>query len=324
MDSASVLQANRKLISMPLNLSGTRKRIMHKTLLSSLLAITLVGSIPVANAQGQSLNIAFADPLSSLDPQLNNYAGDRSVDLHFWDLLVENNYNKLQPGLALSWKNLDSKTWEFKLRPNVKWHDGTPFTAEDVIFSYQRARSVPGSLATFAGYLRTVESVTAKDPLTLIIKTNIPNPDLPLNLASVHIVSKHVGEKASTDSYNSGTAMVGTGPYKWVSYTPGEQVVMQHNDAYWGTKPLWDKVNYRYISNAPARTAALLSGDVDVIDKVSVADLNRAGSSDRGQPMDAKRDLRLQPGNQEYSERRQSSQAIAGTGGLPAGLQADY
>lgn len=252
---------------------------MHKTLLSSLLAIAFIGSVQVANAQGQSLNIAFADPLSSLDPHLNNYAGDRSVDLHFWDLLVENNYNKLQPGLALSWKSLDSKTWEFKLRPNVKWHDGTPFTAEDVIFSYQRARNVPGSLATFAGYLRTVESVTAKDPLTLIIKTTIPNPDLPLNLASVHIVSKHVGEKASTDNYNSGAAVVGTGPYKWVSYTPGERVVMQRNDAYWGPKPLWDKINYRYISNAPARTAALLSGDVDVIDKVSVSDLARLKQS---------------------------------------------
>ncbi|MFX6006911.1 ABC transporter substrate-binding protein, partial [Acinetobacter baumannii] len=82
--------------------------------------------------------------------------------------------------------------------------DGQPFTADDVIFSYQRARSVPGSVATFAGYLRTVESVTAKDPLTLIIKTNIPNPDLPLNLASVHIVSKHVGEKSATEDYNAG------------------------------------------------------------------------------------------------------------------------
>eukprot|EP01037_Dinobryon_pediforme_P026763 gene26763-29394_t len=190
---------------------------MNKSLLSSLLAMALLSSVSV---QAQTLNIAFADPLSSLDPQLNNHAGDRSADLHFWDLLVENNYNKLQPGLALSWKNIDAKTWEFKLRPNVKWQDGKPFTAEDVIFSYQRARNVPGSVATFAGYLRTVESVSAKDPLTLVIKTNIPNPDLPLNLASVHIVSKHIGEKATTENYNSGAAMVGSGPYKWVSYIP--------------------------------------------------------------------------------------------------------
>ncbi|QRX85047.1 ABC transporter substrate-binding protein [Glaciimonas sp. PAMC28666] len=249
---------------------------MKKTLLSSLFAAALVST----GATGaQTLNIAFADPLSSIDPQLNNHAGDRSVDLHFWDLLVENNYNKLQPGLAVSWKNIDPKTWEFKLRPNVKWQDGKPFTADDVIFSYQRARSVPGSLATFAGYLRTVESVTAKDPLTLVIKTNIPNPDLPLNLASVHIVSKHVGEKSTTENYNSGAAMVGSGPYKFVSYTPGDRVVMERSDTYWGPKQLWQKVNYRYINNAAARTAALLSGDVDVIDKVSVSDLTRLKQS---------------------------------------------
>jgi len=267
---------------------------MKKTLLSSLLAMALLGA---ASVHAQTLNIAFADPLSSLDPQLNNYAGDRSADLHFWDLLVENNYNKLQPGLALSWKNLDAKTWEFKLRPNVKWQDGKPFTAEDVIFSYQRARNVPGSLATFAGYLRTVESVSAKDPLTLVIKTNIPNPDLPLNLASIHIVSKHVGEKASTENYNSGAAMVGSGPYKWISYTPGERIDMERNNGYWGARPLWDKVNYRYISNAAARTAALLSGDVDVIDKVSVADLTRLRQSSNVKVFayDGLRVLLLQP-----------------------------
>ncbi|MDR3099542.1 MAG: ABC transporter substrate-binding protein [Paraburkholderia sp.] len=245
---------------------------MKRLLLSSVAAVLLSASVA---ADAQTLRIAFADPLSSLDPQLNNHAGDRSDDLHFWDLLVENKWNKLQPGLAVSWKPLDAKTWEFKLRPNVKWQDGTPFTAADVIFSYQRARNVPGSVATFAGYLRTIESVSAPDPLTLIIKTKAPNPDLPLNLASVHIVSKHIGEKSQTDDYNSGRAMIGTGPYKFVSYTPGDRVEMVRNDQYWDGKPLWAKVDYRYVNNGAARTAALLAGDVDVIDKVSASDIPR-------------------------------------------------
>ena len=164
-----------------------------------------------AAAVADDLSIGFADPLSSLDPQLNNHAGDRSVALHFWDLLIENKENKLQPGLAVSWKPLDDKTWEFKLREGVKWQDGTPFTADDLIYSYTRARAVPGSVATYAGYLRTIDSMSAKDPLTLIVKTKAPNPDLPLNLASVHVVSKHVGEKSTTEDYNSGKAMIGTG-----------------------------------------------------------------------------------------------------------------
>ncbi len=156
---------------------------------------------------------------------------------------------------------------------------------------------MPGSVATFAGYLRTVESVTAKDPHTLIIKTNIPNPDLPLNLASVHIVSKHVGEKSATEDYNAGKAMVGSGPYKWVSYTPGDRVVMQRNDGYWGDKPIWEKVNYRYINNAASRTAALLAGDVDVIDKVSVSDLARLKNAPNVTvyPYDGLRVMLLQP-----------------------------
>ncbi|MFP5404857.1 MAG: ABC transporter substrate-binding protein [Gammaproteobacteria bacterium] len=266
-----------------------------KRLVLSTLAATLVGA--PAGAGAQSLGIGFADPLSSLDPQLNNHAGDRSVDIHFWDLLVENKWNKIQPGLAESWKVLDDKTWEFKLRPDVKWHDGQPFIADDVIFSYQRARNVPGSVATFAGFLRTVESVTAKDPLTLVIKTTIPNPNLPLNLASIHIVSKHVGEKSTTEDYNAGRAVIGTGPYRFVSYTPGDRVVMKRNEQYWGPEPIWEKVDYRYINNAAARTAALLAGDVDVIDKVSVADLARLEKSSAVTvfPYDGLRVMLLQP-----------------------------
>lgn len=238
----------------------------------------LLGALTV---QADPLRIAFADPVSSLDPQLNNHAGDRSVDLHFWDLLVENNHNALQPGLAKSWRNLDPLTWEFSLRDDVKWQDGVPFTAKDVVFSYQRARQVPGSVATFAGYLRTVAEVVAKDDYTLVIKTNVPNPDLPLNLASVHIVSEHVGKAAATEDYNSGKALVGSGPYRFKSYLPGDRLEMVRNETYWGPKPEWEAVSYRYVNNAAARTAALLAGDVDVIDKVSVADLKRLKSADQ-------------------------------------------
>ena len=178
---------------------------MKRLILSTLTAAILGAS---AAASADNLSIGFADPLSSLDPQLNNHAGDRSVALHFWDLLIENKWNKLQPGLAVSWKALDPTTWEFKLREGVKWQDGTPFTADDLIYSYTRARAVPGSVATYAGYLRTIDTMTAKDPLTLIVKTKAPNPDLPLNLASVHVVSKHVGEKSTTEDYNSGLSLI--------------------------------------------------------------------------------------------------------------------
>jgi len=237
----------------------------------------VTAALLAAGASAQTtLNIGFADPVSSVDPQLNNHAGDRSLALHFWDSIVNSrDGGKLEPALASSWKALDDKTWEFKLRSDVKWQDGTPFTADDIVFSFQRAKNVPGTVASYSGALRTVESTTAKDPQTVIIKTNTPNPMLPLDIASIYIVSKHVGEKSKTEDYNAGRAVVGTGPYKFVSYSPGDRTVFERNPGYYGPKPPWDKVNYRFINNGAARTAALLSGDVDVIDKVAVTDVEK-------------------------------------------------
>ena len=234
------------------------------------------GSAPRARAQpaaARKLTIAFGDPVSSLDPQLNNLAGDRSVSLFFFDLLVQNNNNALQPGLAESWRQLDDLLWEFVLRPGVRWTDGRPFTADDAVFSLARAPDVPGSVASFAGYLRTVDKVEATGPLALRIRTREPNPLLPLNIASVHMVSRHATEGATSADFNTGKALVGTGPYTLVRYTPGDRTLMRAKPDYWGGRPLWDEVDYRYIPNATARTAALLAGDVDVIDKVAVADL---------------------------------------------------
>ena len=243
--------------------------------LPTLLTAALLTAGGLASAQ-TSLSIGFADPLSSADPQLNNHAGDRSLALHFWDSIVNSrDGGKLEPALASSWKALDDKTWEFKLRSDIKWQDGTPFTADDIVFSFQRARSVPGSVASYAGALRTIESTIAKDAQTVIIKTNTPNPMLPLDISSIYIVSKHVGEKSKTEDYNAGRASIGTGPYKLIAYTPGDRALFERSPAYYGPKPLWDKVSYRFISNGAARTAALLSGDVDVIDKVAVTDVDR-------------------------------------------------
>jgi peptide/nickel transport system substrate-binding protein len=238
--------------------------------------VTAVLMATGAAANAQTLSIAFADPISSADPQLNNHAGDRSLALHFWDSIINTrDGGKVEPALASSWKSLDDTTWEFKLRNDIKWQDGKPFTADDIVYSFQRARNVPGTVASYTGALRTVESTVAKDPYTVIVKTNTPNPRLPQDVASIYIVSKHIGEKSKTEDYNAGRAMIGTGPYKFESYTPGDRTLFERNPGYYGPKPLWDKVVYRFINNGPARTAALLAGDVDVIDKVAVSDVEK-------------------------------------------------
>jgi peptide/nickel transport system substrate-binding protein len=248
-----------------------------KPLVRSLLASALI--LAAGSASAEALRIGYADPVSSLDPQLNNYAGDRSVALHAFESLVNRHDDKTLPGLAKSWKVLDDKTWEFTLRDDVKWQDGKPLTADDFVFSFERARSVPGSVASYAGAMRTVESIQAKDDHTLIIKTRTPNANLLPDVDSIYIVSRHAGTGAASADYNSGKAMVGTGPYRFVSYVPGDRTIFERNQAYWGDKPLWDSVDYRYIANAASRTAALLAGDVDVIDKVSPTDVARLRQS---------------------------------------------
>ncbi|MBB6261401.1 peptide/nickel transport system substrate-binding protein [Paenochrobactrum gallinarii] len=248
-----------------------------KNLFSALAMTTFLFS---ANAMAEDLRIGFADPVSSIDPQLNNHAGDHSVAKHFWNGLTGKDPIKMEPGVAKSWRNIDPLTWEFTLHENAVWSDGKPIVAEDVAFSYERALDVPGSVATVKGFIRTVDKVEIIDDHHLIIKTTVPDPLLPVSLYNLYIVSKHVGEKSTTEDYNSGKAMVSNGPYNYAGYTPGDRVLMKRNDAYWGDKPEWENVTYRYINNGPARTAALLAKDVDVIDKVSVADIAKLEKSE--------------------------------------------
>ncbi|MFH5926394.1 ABC transporter substrate-binding protein [Roseomonas xinghualingensis] len=252
--------------------------MISRRALPSLLALPALAG--AARAQGSRpapddrLTIAFGDPVSSIDPQLNNFGGDRSVSLHAFDFLVENHNGTLRPGLAKSWKLIDPTTWEFTLRDDVRWHDGRPFTADDAIFSYRRAPEVPGSASSYGGYLREIAGLEAPDPHRLIVRTHGPAPLTPLNFASVSIVARHATEGATSADFNSGKAAIGTGPYRFVSYSPGDRIVFRRNDEYWGGRPAWAEVTIRLIPNAAARTAALLSGDVDVIERVSVADVD--------------------------------------------------
>ena len=104
------------------------------------LAVIAAAALLAASAQAQNLSIAFADPISSVDPQLNNHAGDRSLALHFCDSIINSrDGGKLEPALASSWKSLDEKTWEFKLRSDIQWQDGKAFSADDIVFSFRKS-----------------------------------------------------------------------------------------------------------------------------------------------------------------------------------------
>jgi peptide/nickel transport system substrate-binding protein len=253
---------------------------MRATVLSASLALAMSGAPLVL--QAAPLSMAIGGAITSIDPHFYNASPNNTVAMHIFDRLTEMSPNiELGPGLATSWKALSDNEWEFKLRDGVKWHDGKPFTADDVAFTLQRAPNVPNSPSGFGGFLRAIDAVEVVDPLTVRIKTKGASPNLPRDLAFVAVVSRHVGENATTEDYNSGKAAIGTGPYKLVSYTPGDRVEFVRNEDWWNTKPEWDKVTLRVISNPGARVAALLSGGVDVIDTPPATDLPRLEKDDK-------------------------------------------
>src|SRR5690606_30678637 len=133
--------------------------------------------------------------------------------------------------------------WTFKLRPDVKFSDGSPFTADDVVFTYDRVHKVPNSPSSYALYLNAVDKVEALDPLTLRITTKGPSPVLLANLSMVPIMSRKnasTPEGKATADLNRGDGLAGTGPYKFVSWKRGAEIVFERNTQYWGPRPEWD------------------------------------------------------------------------------------
>ncbi len=241
-------------------------------------AIAVVLSISPAWAD--DLTIGLASEPTSIDPHYHNLTPNNAFGRHLFDrLILPDETQQLQPGLAVSWKAIDDLTWEFKLREGVTFHDGNPFNADDVVFSFERAPDVPNSPSSFGTYTKgkTVEKI---DDLTIHIKTETPYPLVPNDVMTLPIVSVEAGDGAATEDYNSGKAAVGTGPFKFVEYVPGDRIVVERNADYWGDAPAWDKVTFKPIKSGPSRIAALLAGDVDLIESVPTTDIENLKSEE--------------------------------------------
>ena len=248
-------------------------RILKRTS-RALIAALFAGSALFASAA--ELTIGLSAPITSLDPHYHNLTPNNALSLNvFEDLLSTDEFQNIKPGLAESWRNLDPLTYEFKLRKGVKWHDGSPFVAADVLASLKRVPNVPNSPASFAVFVRSIVEATAPDEHTVILKTAAPNPGLASDMTSVRILPKAIAESATTEDFNSGKAMIGTGPFKFSEYKPGDRVVLVRNDQYWGAKPDWTRVQMRMVANNATRVAALLAGDLQMIENVPTSDVKR-------------------------------------------------
>ncbi len=240
------------------------------------IGLVLAASMSLAGAAGaKELTLGLASEPTSMDPHFHNLGPNNALSSHiFSPLILQDEKQNLIPGLATSWKAIDDTTWEFKLRPGVKFHDGTPFTADDVIFTFERAPNVEGSPASFGIYTKG-KMLKKIDDLTLHISTEKPYPLMPNDVSTIYIVSKKHGEGAKTEDYNSGKAAIGTGPFKFGEYVPGDRIVMSRNEDYWGEKPEWTQITFKPIKSGPSRVAALLAGDVDIIEQTPTIDIER-------------------------------------------------
>ena len=225
----------------------------------------------------EDLVIGVATAPTSLDPHYQALGSNHELAMHAFDTLLTTS-PQMEPGpnLAESWRPKDDPlVWEFKLRQGIKFHNGAPFTAHDVVFSYQRVPNVPNAPSTYKRRTVKVEKAVAVDDHTLHVHTKTPYPLLPRALMGVPIVSRGIGMDTQPTEFNDGSKTHGTGPYKFVEFVAGDRTTYVANADYWAGKPKWEKVTVREIKSNPSRVAALLSGDVDVIASVPTTDIDR-------------------------------------------------
>ncbi|MCZ6557048.1 MAG: ABC transporter substrate-binding protein [SAR324 cluster bacterium] len=240
--------------------------IRHHARPSLTLAIMLVYCTV---ALGAELTVGVQGSLRSLDPHYYNLAANNALNRHIYDaLVVQDAQGRLYPGLAVHWKSESGNAWQFVLRRGVRFHDGSPLTADDVIYSLARARSVPNSPASFARHTRHIISMEKVDEITVRLRTAGPRPALPRDLSHVRIMSLKASEGKHSAQIDAGDGAVGTGPYRLAAWKPGTPLVLDRNEQYWATAPPWTRVTFLFIPDGARRVQALLAGEVDAIEAV--------------------------------------------------------
>ena len=243
-------------------------------------ALLLALAVPLAGAR--TLRYASAYEPGTMDPHAVGSAYATRILNQVYDTLVGRDEDfRVAPGLATSWATTQPTVWRFKLRPNVKFHDGTPFTADDVVFSIERALS-PTSQTRFN--LPNVTGAKKVDALTVDVVTSLPTPVLPVAFTNLRIMSrawavKHHAEKpqdyrAKEDTFASRNAN-GTGPFILKEWVPDVRTVLVANKGYWGPHGNVDEAQYLVVSSAATRLAGLVSGEIDFVIDAALQDVER-------------------------------------------------
>ena len=261
-----------------------RMKIERKMAATALfVALSAVGVV----ASAQTVRIANQGDALSMDPHSLNETLQLSVTGNVYEPLVGRNKDlSLTPMLATSWKQTSPTVWRFELRKGVQFHDGTPFTADDVVFSLARTQVEGSDMKSYTNDFKEVRKI---DSHTVEIETKTPFPILPDVLSLVYIMSKKwcetnqatvpVDRRKGVENTASFKAN-GTGPFRVRERQPNVRTVFTRNGSYWGKiEGNVTEVVFTPIGNDATRVAALLSGEVDVMEPVPVQDIDRVNSS---------------------------------------------
>jgi peptide/nickel transport system substrate-binding protein len=240
-------------------------------------------ALALGAAQAKTFKIADQGDALSMDPHSLNESLQLSFTGNVYEPLVARDKKLgLAPGLATKWAQTAPTVWRFDLRKNVKFHDGTPFTADDVVFSYDRAKAEGSDVKTYVGAIKEVKKI---DDHTIDIITNAPFPILPDVVSLWYIMSKKwctennalvpVDKRKGVENTASFKAN-GTGPFRVKSRDPGVRTVLVRNFNYWDKiESNLEEVIFTPIGNDATRVAALISGEIDMMQPVPVQDVAR-------------------------------------------------
>lgn len=256
-----------------------------------LIAAAILGA--ALGAQAQTVRIANQGDSLSMDPHSLNESLQLSVTGNVYEGLVGRNKDlSVAPALATSWKQTSPTVWRFELRKGVQFHDGTPFTADDVLFSFERTQ-VEGS--DMKSYTNDVKEVRKINDHVVEIETKAPFPILPDVISLVYIMSKKwsetnqatrpVDRRKGIENAASFRAN-GTGPYRLRERQPNVRTTFVRNGSYWGKiEGNAQEVVFTPIGNDATRVAALLSGEIDVMEPVPVQDIDKVNGSPNAKAM---------------------------------------
>ncbi len=258
----------------PRHLAGTPVRLRAR--LAAVLATTLIAVVgSAASAQG-IVTVALPTDVRDFDPHQSIATHERAIQQNIFDTLIDldRDYKPTVPALATAWSYVDDVTLEVQLRQGVTFHNGEVFNADDVVFTFERIMDASEPIGINTWIEGTLDRVEKVDDYTVRFVTPEPYAPLVANLTRIHIIPDQTFQEEGVQEFAQHP--VGTGPFRFVSWTPGQQVVLEAYEDHWREGlPLIDGAVFRIIPDEFARFAALEAGEVDIVQNLPASRIDQ-------------------------------------------------